>query len=141
MTFKYSFITKISHLVQSDFASLWIEKQSAALFPMNLNQTQTRPDVKKLYTSQPDCMQAFFSIPDGRMLLKLHNIHICRVLLPKVSVCPYFIWKEEKGKVIWRRPGIENFAKRPCSRHQGGENVRRKTLWNMFGHLNRLPLV
>ena len=30
MTFKYSFITKISHLVQSDFASLWIEKQPAA---------------------------------------------------------------------------------------------------------------
>ena len=38
-----------------------------------------------------------------------------------MSVCPYFIWKEEKGKVIWRRPGIENFAKRTCSRHQGGE--------------------
>ena len=62
MTFKYSFITKISHLVQSDFASLWIEKQPAAYFPMNLNQTKTRSDVKKLYTSQPDCMQALFSV-------------------------------------------------------------------------------
>ena len=107
----------------------------------DLNPTQKHKHNLMFKSPTCDSLTVFFSIPDGRMLLKLHNIRICRVLLPKVSVCPYLIWKEEKGKVIWRRPGIENFAKRTCSRHQGGENVSRKTLWNMFGHLNRLPLV